>query len=942
MSEPDLFPDKKKLVLLDGMALVYRAHFALIRSPRFTSGGLCTSGVFGLTNTLLDIIKKEKPTHIAAAFDTQEPTERHKIFPEYKAQRDALPEDIGAQLPWIDKLLEAFNITVIRMPGYEADDIIGTMAHEASQQGFRTLMVTPDKDYHQLVGDEVVIFRPGRKGAAYETLGIPEVLEQWDIERVDQVVDILGLMGDSSDNIPGVPGIGPKTAQKLIAKYDSVEGLLQHSHELKGKQKERVEENADLALLSKKLVTIQLDVPHNIELNSLAVADRNDEALQTLFEELEFDSLGKKIFGKKFSSSASRAAKIREKREGQIQATLFDDAEDIQVKTIKDVKHTYHIVRTKKERADLLKKLQKQKEICFDTETTGLDPRTALPLGIAFSFEPHTGYYVVCDESGDSAAQSTSSAAQSILDEFRPVFENESIRKVGHNLKYDVTLLKWHGIETRGELMDTMLAHSMKEPEMRHGLDYLSELYLAYKPIPTSDLIGKRGEDQKNMRDVPVEKVAEYAAEDADITLQVAKVLEPDIEKQGVSSVCYDVECPLIPVLVDMEYEGIRLDTDALEKYSKQLEADITALQQQIFTAAGHEFNIDSPKQLGVVLYEELELEKNPKKTATGQWSTRESELQRLSGRHQIVADVLDYRNAVKLKSVYVDQLPSHVNAKTGRLHTHYSQTWTATGRMQSNDPNLQTIPVRKERGREIRAAFVPRDDDHLLLAADYSQIELRIMAELSGDEAMMQAFVDGTDIHSVTASKVYGVDFEDVTREMRDKAKMVNFGIIYGISAFGLQQRLNIPRAEANELIDGYFEKYPGVRTWIDATIAQAKEDGYVQTQTGRRRYLRDINSRSGSLANAAERLAQNTPIQGTAADMLKLAMIKVHRALRDGNFRTKMLLTVHDEIVFDMLKSEEEAVKPVIEEAMKTALPMNVPIVVELGTGTNWLEAH
>ncbi|MEO2027450.1 MAG: DNA polymerase I [Fuerstiella sp.] len=968
--EPNLFPDKKKLVLLDGMALVYRAHFALIRSPRFTSGGLCTSGIFGMVNTVLDIIKKEKPTHIAAAFDTPEPTERHKVFPEYKAQRDALPEDIGLQLPYIDRLLEAFNITVIRMPGYEADDIIGTMSHQATDQGFRTLMVTPDKDYHQLVNDEVVIFRPGRKGAAYETLRVPEVLEHWGIERVDQVIDILGLMGDSSDNIPGVPGIGPKTAQKLIAEYGSIEHLLQHTHQLKGKQKERLEENAELALLSKRLVTIQLDVPHEVVLDSLKLGPQNDEALQALFEELEFDGLGKKMFGNRFSSSASRTAKIREKREVQIQATLFDDVDEAEVKTIKDVKHTYHIVRTPEERADLVEKLLAQKTICFDTETTGLDPRTALPLGIAFSFEPHTAYYVVCadhaatntdqsDSSDDQAAQAivpceedlaahnppkeaASHASNEALEEFRVVFENEAIRKIGHNLKYDVSLLKWQGIEVRGELMDTMLAHSMKEPEMRHGLDYLSELYLAYKPIPTSDLIGERGAEQKNMRDVPVEVVAEYAAEDADVTLQVAAAIEPDIAERGFSQVCYEVECPLITVLVDMEYEGIRLDTDALAAYSVQLTTDIDQLRDAIYQAAGHEFNIDSPKQLGVVLYEELELEKNPKKTATGQWSTRESELQRLSGKHQIVADVLDYRSAAKLKSVYVDQLPSHVNPKTGRLHTHYSQTWTATGRMQSNDPNLQTIPVRKQRGREIRAAFVPRDDDHLLLSADYSQIELRIMAELSGDEAMLEAFAQGTDIHSVTASRVYAVGIDDVTREMRDKAKMVNFGIIYGISGFGLQQRLNIPRGEANDLINNYKREYSGVQRWIDETIEFAKEHGYVKTQTGRRRYLRDITSRNKSLANAAERLAMNSPIQGTAADMLKLAMIKVHRALKAGGFQTKMLLTVHDEIVFDMLKSEQDTIMPVIENAMKTALPMNVPIVVELGTGTNWLEAH
>lgn len=892
-----------------------------------------------MTNTVLDILKKESPTHIAAAFDTSEPTERHQIFPEYKAQRDALPEDIAVQLPYIDRLLKAFNITVIRMPGYEADDIIGTLALQASQQGFRTLMVTPDKDYHQLVSEDTVIFRPGRKGAAYETLGVPEVLAQWEIERVEQVIDILGLMGDASDNIPGVPGIGPKTAQKLIAEFGSIENLLQHAHQLKGKQKERLEEHAQQALLSKKLVTIQLDVPHTVNLDALQIQPHNNADLQSLFEELEFDTIGKKLFGNKFSSAASRTEKIREKREVQIQATLFDDADDVQVRTIQDVPHTYHTVTTAEDRAALRATLLQQTEVCFDTETTGLDPRTARLLGIAFSFAPQTGYYVTCDIHATADAENS---PQTVLEEFREFFEHATIRKVGHNLKYDITLLKWNGIETHGALLDTMLAHSMKEPEMRHGLDYLAELYLAYKPIPTTDLIGPKGDNQKNMADVPVPIVAEYACEDADITLQVARAIQPDIESQGVAQVCYEVECPLVPVLVDMEFEGIRLDTDALAAYSEQLTVEIDLLKTMIYQAAGHEFNIDSPKQLGVVLYEELELEKNPKKTATGQWSTRETELQRLSSRHQIVADVLDYRNAVKLKSVYVDQLPGHVNPQTGRLHTHYSQTWTATGRMQSNDPNLQTIPVRKQRGREIRAAFVPRNADYLLLSADYSQIELRIMAALSGDEAMLQAFSEGTDIHQVTASRVYRVDLDEVTREMRDKAKMVNFGIIYGISGFGLQQRLNIPRAEANELIANYKSEYPGVQRWIDETILFAKEHGYVKTQTGRRRYLRDITSRNKSLANAAERLAMNSPIQGTAADMLKLAMIKVHAALNAGGFQTRMLLTVHDEIVFDMLKSEAEKVKPVIEEAMKTALPINVPILVEMGAGENWLEAH
>ncbi len=922
----------RKLVLLDGMALTYRAHFALVRSPRLTSGGLCTSAVFGVLNTLLDILKREQPTHIAVAFDTREPTARHTLFPQYKAQRDAMPEDIAKQLPYIDRLFEAYNIHSIRLPGYEADDIIGTLAHEAAREGFQVLMVTPDKDYDQLVAENIFVLKPGRKGGEIEIAGIKEVLAKWEVARVEQVIDVLGMMGDASDNIPGIPGIGPKTAQKLISDYGSLETLLARSHELKGKQRERVEEFAEQAKLSKQLVTIQLDVPHTVDLYALQVAPPNEKKLKELFSELEFDTLGKRLFGKTFSSAANRATVVREKREKEIQASLFDSlSEEL---TIDDVKHHYHIVRTAAERQGLLKLLQKQSEICFDTETTGLDARSAFPIGIAFSFKKFEAYYVVCPDEPAST--------KAVLEEFRPIFENEQIAKIGHNLKYDMTLLKWHGIEVRGTLFDTMLAHSMKEPEMRHGLDYLAKLYLNYKPIPIEELIGERGPEQKNMRDVPVEQVAEYAGEDADVTLQVAQAIRPDIEKQGVAQVCYEVECPLVPVLIDMEYEGIRLDIEALEAFSQKLVPEIADLQNRIYQAAGHEFNVDSPKQLGVVLYEELQIERNPKKTATGQYSTRETELVRLMGRHPIIADILEYRNAVKLKSNYVDQLPASVNPRTGKLHTHYSQTWTATGRMQSDNPNLQTIPVRKERGREIRAAFVPCNDDYLLLSVDYSQIELRVMADLSGDPAMIEAFAKNIDIHALTAAKVYKVDVDQVTREMRDKAKTVNFGIIYGISAFGLQQRLNIPRAEAQMLIENYFDKYPGVRTYIDLTIAFARQHGYVQTQTGRRRYLRDINSQSRGVAAVAERLAMNSPIQGTAADILKLAMIRVHRALRAGNFKTKMLLTVHDEIVFDLYKAEQDTVIPVIRECMEGALPMKVPLAVEVGIGQNWLEAH
>lgn len=922
----------KRLYLLDAMALIYRAHFALIRSPRYTSGGACTSAVFGVANTVLDIINKQEPTHLGVAFDTREPTFRHKVFPEYKAQRDALPEEIAEQFPLVDRLFEAFNITMIRQPGFEADDIIGTLSREADDAGFETFMVTPDKDYTQLVSANVTMYKPGRQGGSAELLGVPEVLEQWQIERVDQVVDVLGLMGDSSDNIPGVPGIGPKTAQKLIAKFGSVEALLDNTDQLKGKQKERVEENKEQALLSKELVKIRLDVPHDVQLDELKWDGFDKEKLKELFIELEFDSLGKRLFGKSFTAAPARQAVIREKRELEIQSTLFD--EPVEEKTIQDVEHHYTTVKTKKARAELIEDLLAQPRICFDTETTGLDPRNAFPLGMSFSYESGRAWYVVIPEEEDMA--------QAILNEFRPIFENESITKVGHNLKYDITLLKWHGIEVQGELLDTMLAHSMKEPEMKHGLDYLSKLYLGYQPIPTSDLLGEKGKEQRNMRDVPQEIVAEYACEDADITLQVADVIKPDIEARGVAEVCYEVECPLIPVLVDMEYEGIRLDVEALKEYSKTLGKEIDELQAKIYQAAGREFNISSPKQLGTILYEELQLVEKPKKTATGQYSTRESELIRLAGKHQIVADVLEYRNAVKLKSVYVDQLPDAVHPGTQKLHTHYSQTWTATGRLQSNNPNLQTIPIRKERGREIRAAFVPRSDDFLILAADYSQIELRIMAALSQDEGMLEAFQSNIDIHTSTAAKVYKVGLDEVDREMRAKAKMVNFGILYGISSFGLQQRLNIPRNEASSLINNYFEKYPGVKAYIDKTVAFAEENGFVKTQTGRRRHLRDITSRNRTLKNAAERLAMNSPIQGTAADMLKLAMIKVHRALRENDYQTKMLLTVHDELVFDMHVDEEAEVRPLIEACMKTALPLDVPIEVEMGTGANWLEAH
>jgi len=900
---------RKRLYLLDAMALIYRAHFALIRNPLYTKTGRCTSAVLGVANTLLDILNREQPTHIAAVFDTNKPTHRREAYAAYKATRDAVPEDLGAQFPLVDRLFEAFRIPSIRIPGYEADDIIATLALEAERQGFLTWMVTPDKDLQQLVGDNILIYKPGRQGSSPELLGVPQVLERWQIQRVDQVIDILGLMGDSIDNVPGVPGIGEKTAQKLIAAFGTIEDLVARKDELKGKQKELIETHADQALLSKRLVTIVRDVPHTVQIDTLTLQSHDDDAVKSLFVELEFEALGKRLFGSAFSiHTIAAAASAAPQTPIAVQGGLFDLVAE--TRTIEPVARDYRTVQTAAERTQLIATLMSQPVISVTIVPSTPNPREAEPLGIAFSFEPNTSYYVTCPPE----------ESRSILEEFRGVFENDAIEKVGHNLKDTATILRWHGIQLRGKLFDPGLAHSMKEPESRHSLDDLARSYLGVAPA---------GQPMSG-------------SEEADITLQLSRAIRPDIESKGVGEVCYDVECPLIPALVEMEYHGIRIDTAALVKYSRQLDGEIEQLRLAIFEAAGKEFNIESPKQLATVLYEDLKLAEKPKKTDTGQFTTRETELLRLAGQHKIVRDVLDYRNSVKLKRVYVDQLPQYVNPATGRLHTHYSQTWTVTGRMQSNDPNLQTIPIRKERGREIRAAFVPRDEDYLLLSADYSQIELRIMAELSGDESMMEAFTSGTDIHTVTAAKVFKVETADVTREMRDKAKAVNFGIIYGISAFGLQQRLNISRDEARSLISNYFEKYPRVRTYIDDTVAVARKDGFVKTRTGRLRFLRDINSRNMTLRNAAERLAMNSPIQGTAADMLKLAMIRVHRALQDGNFRTKMLLTVHDEMVFDMHRSERDAVIPVIEECMKSALPMKVPIVVEVGVGANWLEAH
>ena len=913
--------DEKKLFLLDGMALAYRAHFAMIRNPRTTSAGKNTSMPFIFTTTLLDLWSKQKPTHMAVAFDTGPPTTRLDLYPEYKAQRESMPEDIRDGLPYVFKIVEGFNLPVLRIPEVEADDVIGTVARRAEDEGFTTYMVTPDKDFAQLVTDKTLLYRPGRSGGDPEIHGIPEVLDKWGIERVDQVIDILGLMGDTSDNIPGVPGVGEKTAQKLIAQFDTVENLLANTDQLKGKQKERVEENRELAALSKKLVIIDTDVEMDIHFDDYKIREKNVDALKEVFEELEFQVLGKRVFGGEFEVAPQQQS-----------LALGDDAE---VKTIDDVEHTYDIADSKEKRTKLIASLKKQKAICMDIETSALSAKNSDIVGIAFCLKPHTGTYVPFPEDQDEAL--------AILEEFRSVLEDPNIGTIGHNLKFDLLVSRWHGVRVEGPVYDTMLAAHLTEPDMRINMDFLAQAILGYKPRSISELIGEKGKEQKSMREVPTESVAEYATEDADITLQLWEKLAPRIDEEKQEAVFAKVEAPLLPVLVDMQYEGIRLDKAVLKELADGLQNEIDRTRNRIFELAGEEFNLNSPKQLGEMFFEKLQLDVNARRTAKSkQYQTNERVLTRLANRHEIAAQVLHYRESTKLKSTYVDMLPGAVFEKTGHIHTNYEQAVTATGRMQSSNPNLQNIPVRSDQGREIRKAFVPRDENHVLLAADYSQIELRIVAEISGDKAMKAAFEGGADIHETTSMRVFQVDQGGVTPEMRRRAKMVNFGIIYGISAFGLSDRLDIPRGDAKDLIDGYLDTYPGIRQYMETTVEFAREHGYVETITGRRRFLRDITSRNATQRNAAERNAINSPIQGSAADMIKIAMSKIHAAMRKEKMKSVMLLQVHDELVFDMHKDEADTLPPLVQDGMMSAMPMKVPIVVELGVGENWLDAH
>lgn len=930
-------PMQKKLFLIDGMAVVYRAYFGLIRNPRINSKGENVSAVFGFINTLLDIMHTYEPTHIAVAFDTHGPTFRHVEYPEYKATRDETPEGVRTAVPHIKTLLEAFNIPILEYPGFEADDVIGTLARTAEKQGFDTYMVTPDKDYAQLVDEHTFMLKPGM-GRSGELLDVPKILEQWNIEKVGQVIDILGLAGDSADNVPGVPGIGPKTAQKLIAEFGSVENLLENTDKLKGKQKEKVEANKQQALLSKRLVTIKCDMELKESPDQLTIGKRNDDQLKTLFAELEFKSLIKRLFGE---APTPKSVEVAKATTGQGDLFEFAAAQRPEMtepvptfKTIKDVAHKYHLVTTAAERGALAEKLSGCYEICFDTETTGLDVRTAELIGISFAIEPHEAWFVTLPPDREQTLQA--------LEKFLPILGNPDIRKVGQNLKYDVSVLKWNGIEVRGELLDTMLAHYLIDPDQRHGMDHMAESLLGYSPVPITALIGAKKSTQKTLREVDIDVLCEYGAEDADITLQLWHKLKPMLKERGQERVFYEIETPLMPVLAQMEYNGINLDVAALGKYSELLAEKIEALEASIYEmAGGGPFNLNSPKQLGEVLFDRMKLVEKPKKTRTGQYKTDESVLADLAPKHEIVAKILAYRSLAKLKSTYVDALPEDVFPDTGRVHTTFSQAVTTTGRLSSVNPNLQNIPIRTEEGREIRRAFIPREG-FTLLACDYSQIELRIMAELSGDAGLREAFIHGEDIHTATAARVFGVSKEEVTREMRSKAKMVNFGIIYGISAFGLSKRLGIPRKEAQEIIEQYRANYPGVQDWLDETILFAQQHEYVETITGRRRYIRDINARNQMVRSGAERNAINAPIQGTAADMIKIAMIAVQKMLEEKKSKTKLLLQVHDELVFDLALDEADDLIPLIEEKMKSAIPMEIPILVESGTGENWLEAH
>ncbi|RXK60953.1 DNA polymerase I [Lacibacter luteus] len=962
----------KKVFLLDAFALIFRAYYALIRNPRNTSKGKNTNAQFGFTNALIELITKQKPSHMAVCFDTAAPTERHTDFAEYKANRQDAPEDLLLAIPDIKRIIKGFNIPVIEKDGYEADDVIGTLSKQGEAAGYEVYMVTPDKDYGQLVTEKVKIYKPAYQGGDVEIMGPEEVCAKWNIKEVSQVIDILGMMGDAVDNIPGIPGVGEKTAAKLLAEYGTLENVLANAANVKGKMGEKIAAGKDLAIMSKKLATIITDAPVEFHEEDFRLKEWNKEELKEVFAELEFKTIGKRILGDDFNvfSTAPVAVQrdlfgnivdttmgeVRKESKPAAKANQPDTKTSVEEKETEDAAaeeegsseftiasnnihntaHEYIAVTSKDELKKLVEELLQQKEICFDTETTGIDANDCELVGMSFSYEPHKAWYIPC-----SANQDETKATLKI---FQPLFADESKTWIGQNIKYDLLVLKWYEVELKGQLFDTMLAHYVIEPDGKRSMDILSAQLLGYEPVHIEELIGKKGKTQGTMRDVELEKITDYAAEDADITLQIKHALFPGLKEKEVEKVFYEVENPLVKVLTDMEFEGVKVDVDFLNDYSKQLEKDAKEAEERVYSSSGLKFNLASPKQLGEVLFDHLKLDPKAKKTKTGQYATGEDVLLKLAHTSPIVEDILAFRELTKLKSTYVDALPQLINRKTGRVHTTYGQAVAVTGRLASNNPNLQNIPVRTERGREIRKAFVPRDENHLLVSADYSQIELRIVAAISGDPAMCDAFIQGKDIHTATAAKVYKVEEKDVTKEMRYKAKSVNFGIIYGQGAFGLADNLGISRTEAKEIIDNYKREFAGIQKYMDDTVNFARENGYVETLMGRKRWLRDINSSNFTVRGYAERNAINSPIQGTAADMIKLAMIKTHAALKNSKLKSKMILQVHDELIFDVVKEEADEIKALIIDCMQTAMPLThgVPVIAEAGTGVNWLEAH
>jgi DNA polymerase-1 len=969
----------KKLYLLDALALIYRAYYALIRTPRITSTGINTNAQFGFTNTLLEIIKKENPSHIAVCFDTHAPTERHTDFTDYKANREAAPEDLLSSLPHIKAIIEGFNIPVVECDGYEADDVIGTLAWQAADMGYEVYMVTPDKDYGQLlVKENVYMWKPPAFGNEREILDAEKIKAKWDIARVDQVIDMLGLMGDAADNIPGIPGVGEKTAAKLLKEYDTLEGVLANADKIKGAMGEKVRAGKESAIMSKKLATIITNVPVQFHEEDYQLSEKNIPALTEIFNLLEFKTLGKRILGGDFEVVVAQDPEVQtdlfgnevksKKTTVKTKTILLDseagtqsilepndepgnagydgdeeEASDlpklIANKNIENTPHAYETIVGDEAIESFIKKIIAKKEICIDTETTGIDANNVQLVGLSFSNTIRTGYYLPVANDGDGA-----DGAKHILKKLQPLFEDETITWIGQNLKYDFLVLKWYGVILKGKTFDTMLAHYVIEPEGRRSMDILSEQFLGYAPVSIENLIGKKGKNQGTMRDVPLDQITEYAAEDADITLQLKECFEPLLTKREVKRVFEEVENPLMQVLVDMEFEGVKVDEQFLNEYSKVLEADIKISEERVFEQAGVRFNLASPKQLGEVLFDILKIDPKAKKTKTGQYATGEDVLAKLAAKHKIVDDILNFRELSKLKSTYVDALPAIVNPKTGRIHTSYAQAVAVTGRLSSTNPNLQNIPIRSERGREVRKAFIPRDPSRILVSADYSQIELRVVAAISGDPNMCDAFKQGKDIHTATAAKVYGIAEAEVTKEQRYKAKSVNFGIIYGQGAFGLAENLGISRTEAKEIIDNYKKEFPNIQLYMDQQINKAKEQGFVETLMGRKRWLRDINSSNFTVRGFAERNAINSPIQGSAADMIKLAMIKIHHEMKKQHWESKMILQVHDELVFDAVESELPALKELILACMTTAmvLPNGVPVEAEIGQGKNWLEAH